>query len=86
MLDQVIVDRERLGVTALDRLGQAGAHRGLGQGPREEPSRRGESTVGVDSSIPASFSRATSAATDDFERRPRRLPIDEYEGSARCRA
>jgi hypothetical protein len=39
---------------------------------------------GVDSRKPASLSRATSAATDDFDLSPRRLPIDAYDGSARC--
>jgi hypothetical protein len=41
---------------------------------------------GVDSRKPASFSRAISAATEDFDLRPSRAPIDAYDGIARWRA
>ena len=39
---------------------------------------------GVESMKPASLSRATSAATDDFDRSPSSWPMDAYDGSARC--
>ena len=40
---------------------------------------------GVDSMKPPSLSLATSAATEDFERKPSSDPIDEYDGNAWCR-
>src|SRR5579864_9277490 len=75
-LDQVVVERDGIRLVVGDRLRQARAHESGGERRRS----------GVDSRYPASFIRATIAATDDFERNPSKPPIDEYDGSARCRA
>jgi len=87
MVDQVIVDRQRVGL-ARHRLDWVGL-----RGPVLRPSGRSKKRrvgarrlSGVESTKPASLSRATNAATDDFERNPNKPPIDEYEGSTRCRA
>jgi hypothetical protein len=40
---------------------------------------------GVDARKPANLSRATIAATDDFDFNPSNWPIDAYDGSARWR-